>query len=106
MFAVIKTGGKQYKVAKDGMLRVEKLAAKAGETVTFDQVLAVGDDKGATLGKPLVAGASVSATVVEQERTDKIIVFKKKRRQNYRRRNGHRQNVTLVKVTDIRGGKA
>lgn len=106
MFAVIKTGGKQYKVAKDGLLRVEKLLAAAGENVIFDQVLAVGDDKGATLGKPLVAGASVTATVVEQERSDKIIIFKKKRRQNYRRRNGHRQNVTLVKITDIHTGIA
>ena len=102
MFAVIKTGGKQYKVAQDDVIAVEKLDAEAGATVTFDEVLMVGDKVGA----PTVAGASVTGEVVEQTRGDKIIVFKKKRRHNYRRKNGHRQLLTMVKITDVGGGKA
>ncbi len=106
MFAVIKSGGKQYKVAKDDVIRVEKLDAEEGANVALDQVLMVGDDKGQTVGAPLVDGASVSATVLEQMRDRKIIVFKKKRRQNYRRRNGHRQHQTVLRIDDIlTGGK-
>ena len=99
MFAVIKTGGKQYKVAKDDILVVEKLLAEPGVSVTFDHVLMVGDKVGA----PIVAGALVTAEVLRQVKGDKVIVFKKKRRQNYRRKRGHRQQLTLVKITDIAG---
>ncbi|MEM7169246.1 MAG: 50S ribosomal protein L21 [Pseudomonadota bacterium] len=106
MYAIIKTGGKQYKVAKDDRLIVEKLPGAAGDSVTFDTVLLVGDGDKTTAGAPLVDGASVSAEVVEQSRADKIIVFKKQRRQNYRRKNGHRQEQTVVRITDISmGGK-
>ncbi|POF34232.1 50S ribosomal protein L21 [Roseibium marinum] len=106
MFAVIKTGGKQYTVAADDLLKVEKLDADAGSTVTFDDVLMVGNGTDTTIGAPLVEGASVVAEVVEQGRNRKIIIFKKRRRQNSRRRNGHRQSFTLVKVTDILTGGA
>ncbi len=106
MFAVIKTGGKQYTVAADDLLRVEKLDAEAGSTVTFDEVLMVGNGTETTVGAPLVEGASVVAEVVDQGRGRKIIIFKKRRRQNSRRRNGHRQAFTLVKVTDILTGGA
>jgi large subunit ribosomal protein L21 len=99
MFAVIKTGGKQYKVAQDDVIAIEKLGSEAGETVTFDNVLMVGDKVGA----PIVDGASVTGEVLKQFRDDKVIVFKKKRRQNYRRKNGHRQHKTLVKITGITG---
>ncbi|WP_142847940.1 50S ribosomal protein L21 [Telmatospirillum sp. J64-1] len=99
MFAVIKTGGKQYKVATNDIIVVEKLAGEAGDSITLDQVLMVGDK----IGAPVVAGASVTATVVEQTRGDKIIVFKKKRRQNYRRKKGHRQDLTVLRITDIAG---
>lgn len=106
MFAVIKTGGKQYTVAADDLLKVEKLDAEAGSTVTFDEVLMVGNGTDTTVGAPVVEGASVVAEVVEQGRGRKIIIFKKRRRQNSRRRNGHRQSYTLVKVTDILTGGA
>lgn len=99
MFAVIKTGGKQYKVAKDDVIVVEKLDAEVGSAVTFDNVLAV-DEK---IGTPVVAGAKVTATVVKQTRDDTVLVFKKKRRHNYRRKNGHRQYISIVKITDIAG---
>jgi large subunit ribosomal protein L21 len=99
MFAVIKTGGKQYKVAQDDVILVEKLPGQAGDTVTLDQVLLVGDQVGA----PFVAGASVTATLVEQTRGDKVIIFKKKRRQNYRRKKGHRQDLTVLRITGIAG---
>ncbi len=101
MYAVIKTGGKQYKVAKDQIVIVEKLAAATGDSVAFDRVLLVGEDEKTTLGAPYVAGASVIAEVVEQGRGDKIIVFKKKRRKTYRRRNGHRQYETVLRITEI-----
>lgn len=99
MHAVIKTGGKQYRVQKDDILEVELLDAKKGDTVKLDQVLFVGSKVGA----PTVSGASVSATVLDQIKDDKVIVFKKKRRQNYRRKNGHRQHLTVLKITDIKG---
>lgn len=101
MYAVIKTGGKQYRVAKDEVIAVEKLSGEAGANLDLDQVLMIGDDKGTTIGSPLVEGASVSAEVVEQTRDGKIIVFKKKRRKNYRRTKGHRQDLTLLRITDI-----
>ncbi|WP_310621633.1 50S ribosomal protein L21 [Flexibacterium corallicola] len=106
MFAVIKTGGKQYRVAADDLLKIEKVSAEAGETVTFDEVLLVGSDSDTTIGAPTVEGASVVAEVVEQGRDRKIIIFKKRRRQNSRRRNGHRQSFTTVKITDILTGGA
>jgi large subunit ribosomal protein L21 len=102
MFAVIRTGGKQYRVVPNAILKVEKLEAEAGSTITFDEVLAVGEEGGAlSVGAPLVAGASVTATVVAQDRLAKIIIFKKRRRQNSRRKNGHRQHVTVLRVADI-----
>jgi len=101
MYAVIQTGGKQYKVAKDDVFTVEKLAGEAGATVEFDKVLLVGDGDKATVGAPIVSGATVAAEIIEQTRGDKVVVFKKKRRQNYRRRNGHRQDLTLLRVTEI-----
>ena len=104
MFAVIKTGGKQYKVAKDDVITVEKLAGEPGSPVDIGEVLLVGDEKDQTVGAPLVEGATVAAEVVEQKRDDKIIVFKKKRRKNYRRKNGHRQEVTVLKIIDILTG--
>ena len=100
-FAVIRTGGKQYRVTPNSVLKVEKLEADTGATVTFHDVLALGSDAGLTLGAPTVPGASVSATVLEQTRGDKIIVFKKKRRQNYRRKRGHRQHLTVLRIGEI-----
>ena len=101
MYAVIRTGGKQYRVAKDDVISVEKLAGEPGATVEFSDVLMVGDGEGSTAGTPLVAGAAVSATVVEHKRGDKIIIFKKKRRHNYRRKNGHRQAITVLRIDAI-----
>lgn len=101
MFAVIRTGGKQYRVAKDAILKVEKLDAEAGSTVTFSDILMVGGDKGVEIGAPTVNGASVTAEVVAQDRNPKVIIFKKRRRQNSRRKNGHRQPVTVLRVTGI-----
>ena len=98
MFAVIRTGGKQYRVTPNAVLKVEKLAGEPGGTVTFNDVLALGTDAGVTVGSPLVAGAAVTATVIAQDRLDKVIIFKKRRRQNSRRRNGHRQHVTVLRV--------
>ena len=105
MFAVVKTGGKQYKVAENDIIKVERLPGDAGSAVTLDQVLAVGDAKGVKVGSPLVAGTVVSAEIVEQTRGDKIIVFKKKRRKNYRRTRGHRQELTVLRITGIGGAK-
>ena len=105
MFAVVVTGGKQYKVAVNDVIKVEKLAGDAGSTVTFDKVLLVGDDKGVKVGTPMVDGVVVSAEVLEQKRDDKIIIFKKRRRQNSRRKNGHRQYLTVLRITDIGDGK-
>lgn len=102
MFAVIKTGGKQYKVAKDDIIIVEKLDAEAGKKVSFDDVLMCGTDAKVTIGEPTVAGAKVNGEVLEQRKGDKVVVFKKKRRQGYRRKKGHRQNETVVKITDIK----
>jgi large subunit ribosomal protein L21 len=98
MFAVIRTGGKQYRVTPNAVLKVEKLAAEPGATVNFTDVLALGEGGNVTVGAPTVAGALVTATVIAQDRLDKIIIFKKRRRQNSRRRNGHRQHVTVLRV--------
>lgn len=97
MFAVIRTGGKQYTVAKEDVILVEKLAGKAGDKVVIDDVLAIGDK----IGVPLVSGASVNAEIVEQTKADKVLIFKKKRRHNYRRKNGHRQQLTALKITEL-----
>jgi large subunit ribosomal protein L21 len=103
MFAVIRTGGKQYRVTPQAVLKVEKLEAEPGSTVTFTDVLALGSAGSLTLGSPVVPGASVTATVVAQDRADKIIIFKKRRRQNSRRKNGHRQHITVLRVSGISG---
>ena len=101
MFAVIRTGGKQYRVQPDQVLKVEKLEAEAGGTITFTDVLAVGGEGSLTIGAPTVAGATVTATVIAQDRLDTVIIFKKRRRQNSRRKNGHRQPVTVLRVAAI-----
>ena len=100
MFAVIKTGGKQYRVAADDVLKVEKVKGEPGEIVQFGEVLVVGGDS-VTLGAPTVSGASVAAEVIEQGRGPKVIAFKKRRRKNSRRKRGHRQEFTLVRITEI-----
>lgn len=106
MFAVIKTGGKQYKVAADDVIQIEKLGLDADSQVVFDNVLMVGNDADVTVGAPLVEGASVVGELVENKRGKKIIIFKKRRRQNSRRKNGHRQEYSVVKITDILTGGA
>ena len=103
MYAVIKTGGKQYRVAANDTLRVEKIVGEKGATVEFNEVLMVGGDGAAKIGTPLVSGAKVTAEVVEQGRADKVIAFKKRRRKNSRRKRGHRQELTTVKITYIVG---
>jgi len=105
-FAVIRTGGKQYRVTPNAVLTVEKLEAEPGSTVTFHDVLAVGTDGGLTLGAPVVPGASVTATVLEQKRGEKVIIFRKKRRQNYRRKLGHRQHLTVLRIAEVSAGQA
>jgi large subunit ribosomal protein L21 len=102
MFAIIRTGGKQYKVQKDSYLQVEKLEAQPGDKLTITDVLLVSDGDKTTVGAPVIAGASVSVEVLEQIRAEKVIIFKKRRRQNYRRKNGHRQMLTTIKITDIK----
>ena len=101
MYAVLKTGGKQYKVAPNDVIIVEKLAAEAGTSIDLDDVLMISDGDSMTVGTPMLDGAKVSAQVLEQKRGKKIIVFKKKRRQNYRRTIGHRQELTVLRITDI-----
>jgi large subunit ribosomal protein L21 len=101
MYAVIRTGGKQYKVSPQDVLQIEKIEGAAGDAVNFSDVLMVAGEGEPQLGSPLISGAVVSAEVVEQGRGPKIIIFKKKRRQNYRRKNGHRQALTTVRILDI-----
>ncbi len=100
MFAVIKTSGKQYRVTADDLLQVDKIAGEPGEIVEFGEVLVVGGES-VTLGAPTVAGATVAAEVVSQGRGPKVIAFKKRRRKNSRRKRGHRQEFTLVRITEI-----
>ena len=100
MFAVIRTGGKQYKVAPGDVLEVERLPGEAGSAVTFGEVLIAGGK----VGTPLVKGASVAAEIVAQERGEKVVAFKKKRRKNTHRKRGHRQHFTRVKITEISAG--
>ena len=101
MFAVIKTGGKQYKVAENDEIIVEKLDAETGSNVTFDEVLVLGSDGSSTIGAPLVAGASVVGEVTDQRKGEKVIIMKKRQRNTYRRKKGHRQLQTVVKITSI-----
>lgn len=101
MYAVVKTGGKQYRVEEGDVLAIEKLDAGVGDTVTMGDVLLVGEGDKVTLGAPTVSGAKVTAEVVDQFREKKIVIFKKRRRQNSRRKAGHRQNKTSVKITKI-----
>ncbi|MCL2369107.1 MAG: 50S ribosomal protein L21 [Alphaproteobacteria bacterium] len=98
-FAIFKTGGKQYRCKVGDTLRVEKLKSDAGEKIEFTEVLMIGDKVGA----PLIEGAKITAEIADQVRADKIIVFKKKRRKNYRRTKGHRQHITVIKITGIKG---
>ncbi len=106
MFAVIRTGGKQYRVAKNDVLKIEKIQGEVGDTVSLDEVLAVDDGAAKSVGAPLVDGASVAAEVLDQRKDKKVHIFKKKRRHKYRRLKGHRQDITVLRVTDIlTGGK-
>ena len=103
MFAVIKTGGKQYKVSPNRVIRIEKIAGEAGAKIEFNEVLMMGEAaKASFIGTPIVKGAMVTAEIIAQMRDEKIIVFKKKRRQNYRRKRGHRQDLTLIQITGIK----
>ena len=102
MFAIIRTGGKQYKVSKSSKIKVEKLEASEGESLSIDDVLLVNDGKNTKIGAPVVDGAKVTAKVLEHIRSPKVVVFKKKRRQNYRRKAGHRQDLTVLEITEIK----
>ena len=100
-YAVIRTGGKQYRVAPGDLVRIERLEGEVGSAVEFGEVLLAAEDDAVRIGTPLVSGARVRGTIVAQGRDRKILVFKKKRRKNYRRRRGHRQSITTVRVTEI-----
>jgi large subunit ribosomal protein L21 len=106
MFAVIKTGGKQYRVANDEVVTVGKLVGAPGDTITFDTVLMVTGDGGTQVGAPSVSGVTVTGEVVEHTRGEKVIAFKKRRRKNSRRKRGHRQDFTVVRITAIGGTSA
>ena len=101
MYAVLKTGGKQYKVAANDVIIVEKLVAEAGSSIDLGEVLMIGDGETSKVGTPMLDGAKVAAEVLEQKRGKKVIVFKKKRRKDYRRTRGHRQDLTVLRITDI-----
>jgi large subunit ribosomal protein L21 len=101
MFAVIRTGGKQYKVAKNDVIRVERLPGATGDLVELNEVLMLGEGDQVTVGAPLVAGACVGAALLGQGQSDKVLIFKKNRRHNYRRKNGHRQHLTVLRITEI-----
>jgi len=103
MYAIIQTGGKQYKVTEGSVLKVEKLNAQPGDRLTLDQVLMISDDNAVRVGNPLVPNAQVTAVVLEQGREKKVVVYKYKRRKNYRRKQGHRQPYTKIKVEKIEG---
>ena len=104
MFAVIKTGGKQYRVAAEDTITVAKLTGEPGQSVTFDEIVMLSNDNGVEVGAPLVSGVTVTATVVEHTRGEKVIAFKKRRRQNSRRKRGHRQDYTVVRIAEILAG--
>lgn len=101
MYAVVRTGGKQYRVAKDEVVVVEKLAGEPGGDIELAEVLVLDNGSETQIGSPLVDGARVFGTVVAQDKTDKVLIFKRKRRKNHRRLRGHRQNVTVLRITDI-----
>jgi large subunit ribosomal protein L21 len=101
MYAIVRTGGKQYQVASGDQLRVEKLNGNVGDTIELDDVLMVVDEGNVTIGQPVVENAKVVATIAEQGRAKKVIVFKKKRRKGYRLKNGHRQSYTAIKINEI-----
>ncbi|EKE10428.1 MAG: Ribosomal protein L21 [uncultured bacterium] len=101
MFAVIRTGGKQLKVTANDIIRVEKLVGASGDAVEFSEVLMMGEESSVKVGTPLVPKARVCGTILDQIRDDKVLIFKKKRRHNYRRKNGHRQYLTVVRITDV-----
>ena len=101
MFAVIRTGGKQYRVAANDVIKVERLPGAAGDILELGEVLMLGEGDQVTVGVPLVSGACVGASVIAQARGDKVLVFKKKRRHNHRRKNGHRQDLTVLRITEI-----
>jgi large subunit ribosomal protein L21 len=101
MFAIIKTGGKQYRVAAGDQIVVERIPGDVGSEISLSEVLAIGGNAAPAIGTPLVAGAAVSARIVQQPRASKVIVFKKKRRKNYRRKRGHRQDLTVLKIQAI-----
>ena len=101
MYAVIKTGGKQYKVAAGEKIKIEQIAADVGQEIVIEQVLAVGDGADLMVGTPLVAGASVKATVLAQGRHDKVRIFKMRRRKHYQKRQGHRQNFTEIQISAV-----
>ena len=104
MYAVIKTGGKQYRVAPNDVITIEKIAGEPGDIVELGEVLLLSGDKGVEIGSPLLPGVTIAAEVLRQERGDTIIIFKKRRRHHYRRRNGHRQGLTALKITEILTG--
>lgn len=106
MQAVIRTGGKQYRVAANDVIKVERLAGEAGEQVVFGEVLSLTGEGDAQVGAPLISGASVAARVIAQDRADKVIIFKKRRRHNYRRTKGHRQHQTVLRIEEILVGGA
>jgi large subunit ribosomal protein L21 len=102
MFAIVKTGGKQYRVAPGDQIVVERLAGNVGAEISLDQVLAISNGDSGVIGRPTLADASVRARIVQQPRGTKVIVFKKKRRKNYRRKHGHRQELTVLRIEEIR----
>jgi large subunit ribosomal protein L21 len=104
MFAVVKTGGKQYKVSPSNIIEVEKLDAEIGATILLDNVVLFNDGSSNKVGTPTVAGVAVAAEVLNQKKGDKVLVFKKRRRHNYRRKNGHRQPITVLKIAEIGTG--
>ena len=104
--AVIRTGGKQYRVAANHVIEVERLAGEAGEQILFGEVLSLSGDGSAEIGVPLISGASVAARVIAQDRADKVVIFKKRRRHNYRRTKGHRQHLTVLRIEEILTGGA
>ncbi|MGH7841629.1 MAG: 50S ribosomal protein L21 [Candidatus Binataceae bacterium] len=104
MFAIVKTGGKQYRVGAGDQITVERIAGEVGAEVALSEVLAIGDADASAVGNPTVANASVRAKIVQQPRGTKVIVFKKKRRKNYRRKRGHRQELTVLRIEEISRG--
>lgn len=103
MYAVVKTGGKQYRIAQGDIVRVERLAGQVGDKVTLDQVLFIGGNGEVKIGTPILPNVRVTAEILEQGKAKKIIVFKKKRRKSYSRQRGHRQQLTTIKITEIQG---